>query len=49
VRALVEELNRLDASGARALLNGATWRAALLIAVFFSALATYRLLISRLR
>jgi hypothetical protein len=49
VRALVEEINRLDASGARALLNGATWRAALLIGVFFCALGAYRLLISRLR
>jgi hypothetical protein len=49
VRALVEELNRLDASGVRTLLNGATWRAALLIGVFFGALATYRLLVSRLR
>jgi len=49
VRALVEEINRLDASGARALLNGATWRAALLIGVFFCALGAYRLLVSRLR
>jgi hypothetical protein len=49
VRALVEEINRLDASGARALLNGATWRAAILIAFFFAALGVYRALVSRLR
>ena len=43
------ELNGLDSAGAEALVDRATWRAALLIAVFFAALAAYRLLSSRLR
>jgi hypothetical protein len=49
IRALVTELNQLDASGAGALVDRAAWRGALLIGVFFAALAVYRLLSSRLR
>jgi hypothetical protein len=49
IRALVTELNQLDASGAEALVDRATWRGALLIGVFFAALAAYRILSSRLR
>lgn len=49
IRALVTELNGLDSAGAEALVDRATWRAALLIAVFFAALVAYRLLSSRLR
>jgi hypothetical protein len=49
IRALVAELNQLDAAGAEAFVDRATWRAALLIGVFFAALAGYRLLASRLR
>jgi hypothetical protein len=49
IRALVTELDQLDAAGAEALVDRATWRGALLIGVFFAALAAYRLLVSRLR
>jgi hypothetical protein len=49
IRVLVAELNQLDVAGAEALVDRATWRAALLIGVFFAALAGYRLLASRLR
>ena len=49
IRALVTELNQLDAPGAEALVDRATWRGALLIGVFFAALAAYRILSSRLR
>jgi hypothetical protein len=49
VRALVTELNQLDAAGAEALVDRATWRAALLIGVFFTGLVGYRVLASRLR
>jgi hypothetical protein len=49
IRALVAELNQLDGSGAAALLDRATWRAALLIGVFFAGLVAYRALASRLR
>jgi hypothetical protein len=49
IRALVTELNALDASGVEALVDRAAWRAALLIGVFFAALAAYRVLTSRLR
>jgi hypothetical protein len=49
VRGLVAEVERLDASGVEALVDRATWRAALLIGVFFAGLAGYRLLASRLR
>ena len=49
IRALVTELNGLDASGVEALVDRAAWRAALLIGVFFAALAAYRALTSRLR
>jgi len=45
----VTELNALDASGVEALVDRAAWRAALLIGVFFAALAAYRVLTSRLR
>jgi hypothetical protein len=49
VRALVVELNRLDASAAGALVDRALVGAALLIGVFFVALAGYRILTARLR
>jgi hypothetical protein len=49
VRALVTALDQLDTTGAEALVDRATWRAALLIGVFFAALAAYRLLATRLR
>jgi hypothetical protein len=49
LRELVAEINGLDASGAAAIVDRATWRAALLIVVFFAALAAYRALVSRLR
>jgi hypothetical protein len=48
LRALVAELNALDAGGARALLDAAAWRAAGLIVVFFAALAAYRFATSRM-
>jgi hypothetical protein len=49
LRELVADLDGLDASGAAALVDRATWRIALLIVVFFAALAAYRLLVARLR
>lgn len=49
IRGLVTELNALDASRAEALVDRAAWRGALLIGVFFAALAAYRLLVWRLR
>ncbi|HKA13683.1 MAG TPA: hypothetical protein VKH41_01585 [Myxococcota bacterium] len=49
LRELVAAINGLDVSGAAAILDRATWRAALLIVVFFAALAAYRVLASRLR
>jgi len=49
LRGLVDELHQLDASAATALLDAAAWRAALLVLVFFAALAAYRLVVSRLR
>jgi hypothetical protein len=49
IRALVTELNALDASRAEALVDRAAWRAAFLVVLFFAALAAYRLLVSRLR
>jgi hypothetical protein len=56
IRELVVALNGLDAPGATALveraggiLDRATWRAGILIVVFFVSLAAYRLLVSRLR
>ena len=49
LRELVAEINGLDASGAAGILDRTTWRAALLIVVFFAALAAYRLLVARLR
>lgn len=49
IRALVTELKQLDAAGAEALVDRAAWRGALLIGVFFAALAAYRILSSRLR
>lgn len=49
VRALVDALGALDASGGEALLDAAAWRAGLLILVFFAALAVYRITLSRLR
>jgi hypothetical protein len=49
LRELVAEINTLDASGAAGIVDRATWRAALLIVVFFAALAAYRVLVSRLR
>jgi hypothetical protein len=49
LRALVTELNQLDSPGAAALVDRATWRAALLIGVFFAGLVGYRALASRLR
>jgi hypothetical protein len=48
VRELVAELNQLDASGARALLDRAAVCAALLIGFFFASLVAYRLLVRRL-
>jgi HPt (histidine-containing phosphotransfer) domain-containing protein len=49
IRTLVGELRGLDAGALSALLDAATWRAALLIVVFFAALALYRLTATRLR
>jgi hypothetical protein len=49
IRALVADLNALDASRAGALVDRAAWRAAFLVVLFFAALAAYRLLVSRLR
>ncbi|MEN8161890.1 MAG: hypothetical protein ABFS41_17610 [Myxococcota bacterium] len=49
LRALVDELAALDGDGGRALLDAATWRAALLIGVFFAALAAYRVILARVR
>jgi hypothetical protein len=48
VRGLVAELGRLESPAAEALVDRIAWRAAALIAVFFAALAVYRLLSSRL-
>jgi hypothetical protein len=48
VRELVAEIDGLDASAAGGLVDRATWRVAILIVVFFAALAAYRLLVSRL-
>jgi hypothetical protein len=48
IRTLVGELRGLDAGALSALLDAATWRAALLIVVFFAALALYRLVATRL-
>jgi hypothetical protein len=49
LRALATELRALDATAVRATIDHATWRAAILVCVFFAALAAYRLLVSRLR
>jgi hypothetical protein len=49
VRGLVADLEQLDAGQAEALVDRAAWGAALLIVVFFAALAAYRLLTARLR
>jgi hypothetical protein len=49
LRALATELRDLDATAVRATIDHATWRAAILVCVFFAALAAYRLLVSRLR
>jgi hypothetical protein len=49
IRELVSEINGLDASGAAGLVDRATWRVALLIVVFFAALAAYRVVVARLR
>ena len=48
IRGLVAELGRLESPAAEALVDRIAWRAAALIAVFFAALALYRLLSSRL-
>lgn len=49
VRGLVADLEQLDAAQAKALVDRAAWSAALLIVVFFAALAAYRVLTARLR
>jgi len=49
LRVLVETLQTGDDRAARTLLDLATWRAVLLIAVFFSALTAYRVMTSRAR
>jgi hypothetical protein len=49
VRSLVADLNGLDLSQAKALVDLATWRAAALIVVFFLALVVYRAIAARLR
>jgi hypothetical protein len=48
IRGLVAELGRLESPAAEALVDRIAWRVAALIAVFFAALALYRLLSSRL-
>jgi len=49
IRSLITELNGLDPNAAEAIIDRATWRAALLIGVFFAALLAYRLAASKLR
>jgi hypothetical protein len=49
VRELVEAVNALDASALEALVDRATWRAGILVCVFFGALALYRIAVARLR
>jgi hypothetical protein len=49
IRSLITELNGLDPDAAEAIIDRATWRAALLIGVFFVALLAYRLVASKLR
>jgi hypothetical protein len=49
VRELVDAVNALDASALEALVDRATWRAGILVCVFFAALAAYRIAVSRLR
>jgi hypothetical protein len=49
IRELVAEIKDLDASGAAEIVDRATWRAALLIVVFFAALAVYRVTVARMR
>jgi hypothetical protein len=49
LRELVDDLASLEGTRAAALLDAATWRAGLLILVFFAALAAYRIVLARLR
>lgn len=49
LRGLVSDLKSLDPAASRSLLDAATWRAALLILVFFAGLIAYRVGVSRLR
>ena len=48
LRGLVSDLRSLDPATSRSLIDTATWRAALLIGVFFAGLIAYRLVVSRL-
>jgi hypothetical protein len=49
LRALVDALEALDGGEGQALLDAATWRLAILICVFFAALAVYRVILARAR
>jgi hypothetical protein len=49
VRELVDAVSALDASALEALVDRATWRAAILLCVFFAALAVYRIGVARLQ
>jgi hypothetical protein len=49
LRALVADVNALDTGPLEALVDRAAWRAAILVCVFFAALAAYRLVTARVR
>ncbi|HVH06730.1 MAG TPA: hypothetical protein VNE71_12100, partial [Myxococcota bacterium] len=49
LRQLVADVNTLDATKLGAVIDRATWRAGILVCVFFAALAAYKIAVARLR